>query len=150
MEFANWMVQFRVSIKSLVYQFIPLAQQESDGREHYQDYIELQHGVHRLWLSWKTFASAKEVDEAVLFKSPVYFDHVALIRRMRTPRKVKVAPEMADIREMAHVINQAAMVLQGHLIKVQQRMEDAAAEEENQKEQALSRDECSSGSKPDR
>jgi hypothetical protein len=48
---------------------------------------------------------------------------------------------MADIREMAHVINQAAMVLQGNLIEVQQRMEDAAAEEENQKEQALSRDE---------
>jgi hypothetical protein len=143
LKFADWLAQFRMCIKRLVYQFISLAQQvfliyELNEREHYRDYIELQHGVYRLWLSWKTFASAKEVDEVVLFNSPVYFDYVALIRRMRTPRKVKVASQMADIRKNAHDINQGAIVLQGHLIEVQQRMEDAAAEEDDQKEQATS------------
>jgi predicted transcriptional regulator len=49
---------------------------------------------------------------------------------------VKEASRMADIRKSARAISQEAFSLQGHLVEVQQRMEDAVAEE-NGKEQSV-------------
>jgi hypothetical protein len=133
-NFMDWIVQFRISSKIIVYKFILLVKQvlsiyESNSRQHYKDYIELQNGIRLLWSSWTDFASAKEVNEAVLADSPVFFNYKMLIQRMRTPRGVKVASKMSDIRESARTICQEAFTLQGHLMEIQQRVEDAVAEE---------------------
>lgn len=136
-EFYGLDCSVRISSKIIVYKFILLVKQvlsiyESNSRQHYKDYkdyIELQNGIRLLWSSWTDFASAKEVNEAVLADSPVFFNYKMLIQRMRTPRGVKVASKMSDIRESARTICQEAFTLQGDLMEIQQRVEDAVAEE---------------------
>jgi hypothetical protein len=62
----------------------------------------LEVGLRELWTSWKAFSQGKEIDKEVIGNSPLYFDFLSLVKKMRTPIGISKRSEMETIRMAAH------------------------------------------------
>ncbi|KAA8898218.1 hypothetical protein FN846DRAFT_766111, partial [Sphaerosporella brunnea] len=105
----EWLLQFRQAVKSVVYRFINQIHKammifEISSKTHYLHYQALEVGLHELWSSWKAFSQRKEIDEEVIGDSPLYFDFLNLVKKMRTPIGVSKRSEMEAIRMTSHAL----------------------------------------------
>ena len=87
----TWVTTIKEYVKSTVYSFVGLnklvmlAYQESNATQ-YKCYKVIEENTAALWESWEEFAARKDITEAAILESPLYYNFSKHISLMQSPR----------------------------------------------------------------